>query len=215
MSVPSRSGCLTPRETLLYSLDGRLSEQCGCCGEKSRQTQSYIATDGRSISKSWCRAPYYCLTVTVLFLWTALSDERTGLSFVYAAGPRQRSLSRVRVPWISRPYFTVSVLRLPFSSPPTTHMVTVEVFYPAFTPQPPLYSLGTDGTENISPNISSTVVSRSYCTDRAKNTVSKLLHCYGIRICFLATGVFAEPFPSNGCFCWIHSSCLEKIRHNI
>jgi hypothetical protein len=30
---------------------------------------------------------YYSLTVTVLFLWGALSDERTGLSFVYAAGP--------------------------------------------------------------------------------------------------------------------------------
>jgi hypothetical protein len=35
---------------------------------------------------------YYCLTVKVLFLWGAISDERTGLSFVYAAGPRQRSL---------------------------------------------------------------------------------------------------------------------------
>jgi hypothetical protein len=34
-------------------------------------------------------------------LWGALSDERTGLSFIYAAGPRQRSLSRVRVPWDS------------------------------------------------------------------------------------------------------------------
>jgi hypothetical protein len=44
---------------------------------------------------------YYCLTITVLFLWGALSDERTGLSFIYAAGPRQRSLSRVRVPWDS------------------------------------------------------------------------------------------------------------------
>jgi hypothetical protein len=30
-----------------------------------------------------------------------LSDEKTGLSFVYAAGPRQRSRSRVRVPWDS------------------------------------------------------------------------------------------------------------------
>jgi hypothetical protein len=29
---------------------------------------------------------YYCLTVTVLFLWGVLSDERTGLSFVCAAG---------------------------------------------------------------------------------------------------------------------------------
>jgi hypothetical protein len=41
---------------------------------------------------------YYCLTVSVLFLWGALSDERAGLSFVYAAGPCQSSLSRVRVP---------------------------------------------------------------------------------------------------------------------
>jgi hypothetical protein len=55
-----------------------------------------------------------------LVLWGALSDERMGLSLVYAAGPRQGSLSRVRVPWDSRPYFTVSVLRLAFSSPPTT-----------------------------------------------------------------------------------------------
>jgi hypothetical protein len=29
----------------------------------------------------------------VLFFWGTLSDERTGLLFVYAAGPRQRSSS--------------------------------------------------------------------------------------------------------------------------
>jgi hypothetical protein len=74
---------------------------------------------------------YYCLTVTVfLFLWGA-SDERTGLSFVYASGSCQRSLSRIRVPLDSRPYFTISVLRLPFSSPTTTCRVTVELFDPA------------------------------------------------------------------------------------
>jgi hypothetical protein len=70
--------------------------------------QSHIATGRHSVSKSWCRAPsgthdqifsYYYLTVTVLFLWGVFSDERTGLSFVYAAGSSQRSLSRVRVPW--------------------------------------------------------------------------------------------------------------------
>jgi hypothetical protein len=66
-------------------------------------------------------------------MWDAFSDERTSLSFTMAAGPRQRSLSRVRVPWISRPYFTVSVLRLPFSSPPMTRRATVEVFDPAST----------------------------------------------------------------------------------
>jgi hypothetical protein len=36
-------------------------------------------------------------------------------------------------PWDSRPYFTVSDLRLPISSPPTTRRVTVEVFDPAST----------------------------------------------------------------------------------
>jgi hypothetical protein len=69
----------------------------------------------------------------VLFSWGALSDEKAGLSFVYAAGPRQRSLSRVRVIWDPWPYFSVSDLRLPFSSPPTTRRVTVEVFEPAST----------------------------------------------------------------------------------
>jgi hypothetical protein len=82
---------------------------------------------------------YYYLTVTVLFLWGALSDERTGLSFVYAAGPRQYSHSRVRVPWESWPYFTVSDLRRFFSSPPTIRRVTVEVFDPASTRVEKLY----------------------------------------------------------------------------
>jgi hypothetical protein len=76
---------------------------------------------------------YFSLTITVLFLWGALSDERMGLFFVYAAGPRQCSLSLVRVLWDSWPYFTVSDLRLRFSSPLTTRRVTVEVLDPAST----------------------------------------------------------------------------------
>jgi hypothetical protein len=52
-------------------------------------------------------------------MWGALSDERTGLSFTIAYGSRQRSHSRIRVPWHSRPYF-VSDSRLPFSSLLTT-----------------------------------------------------------------------------------------------
>jgi hypothetical protein len=43
----------------------------------------------------------------------ALSDERMGLSFTIAAGPCQRSHSRVRFPWDSWPYFTFSGSRLP------------------------------------------------------------------------------------------------------
>jgi hypothetical protein len=106
------------------------------------QRQSYIATDGESVSKSWCRAPsgthdqifsYYYLTVTVLFLWGALSDERTGLSFVYAAGNTKHGLTRVKDTTYTRPYFTVSDLRLSISSPPTTPRVTAELFDPAST----------------------------------------------------------------------------------
>jgi hypothetical protein len=53
-------------------------------------SQSHIATDGQSVSKTWCRAPSVACdqifnTVWQLrscFLWGALSDERTGLSFI-------------------------------------------------------------------------------------------------------------------------------------
>jgi hypothetical protein len=73
------------------------------------------------------------LTLAILLFWGALSDESTGLSCVYVAGPWQRNPSRVRVPWDSWPYFTVSDLRLPFSSTPTTRRITVDVFDPAST----------------------------------------------------------------------------------
>jgi hypothetical protein len=111
------------------------------------ESESYVMTERQSASLSWYKAPirglwpgFYFRTeyrirliVTFLIPWEALSDERTGLSFVRAGGPCQRSLSRVLVPWDLRPYFTVSDLRLPFSSPPTTRRVTVAVFDPAST----------------------------------------------------------------------------------
>jgi hypothetical protein len=98
-------------------------------------------TDGQSASLSWNKTPiwglrpdfYYRRTVAGLVMWGALSDGRTGLSFTIAACPCQRSHSLVRAPLDSRPYFTVSDLRLPISSPPTTRRVTVEVFDPAST----------------------------------------------------------------------------------
>jgi hypothetical protein len=50
-------------------------------------------TDGQSASLSWYQAPiwgiwpdfYYCHTIAGLWIWGALSDERTGLSFTIAA----------------------------------------------------------------------------------------------------------------------------------
>jgi hypothetical protein len=84
--------------------------------------ESYIMTYGQSASLTLIETPiwglrldfYYCQRVADLLMWGALSDERMGLSFVYAAGPCQRSLSWVRVPWDLRPYFSVSDLRLSF-----------------------------------------------------------------------------------------------------
>jgi hypothetical protein len=86
---------------------------------ESSIVESYITTDGPSASLSWNKAPiwdlwpdfYYCQTVAGLLIWGALSDARTGLSFIITAGPRQLSHSRVRVPWDSRQYFSVSEIR--------------------------------------------------------------------------------------------------------
>jgi hypothetical protein len=46
-------------------------------------------------------------------VWGVLFDERTGLSFTYAASPRQRSNSRIHVPRDSWPYVSLSGSRPP------------------------------------------------------------------------------------------------------
>jgi hypothetical protein len=96
-----------------------------------KSSQSHIATNGQSISKSWWWAPSAAHDQNIITVWQLRScfcgaPMRTGLSFVYAACPCQRSLSWVRVPWDSRPHFTLSDLRLPFSSPPMTRRVMAE-----------------------------------------------------------------------------------------
>jgi hypothetical protein len=68
------------------------------------ESESYITTDGQSASLSWNKAPicglrpdpYYCQTVVGLLMWGSFCCERTGLSLPIAAGPCQRSHSRVR-----------------------------------------------------------------------------------------------------------------------
>jgi hypothetical protein len=73
------------------------------------EPEPHVATDGQSASLSWNKASiwglrpdfYYCLTVVGVLLWSALSDERTGLSFTIAAGPRQHNHSLFRVSWDS------------------------------------------------------------------------------------------------------------------
>jgi hypothetical protein len=56
-----------------------------------------------------------------------------GSVFCMCRWPLPAQSFSVVVPWDLRPYFTVSDLRLPFSSPPTTRRVTVEVFDPAYS----------------------------------------------------------------------------------
>jgi hypothetical protein len=68
-----------------------------------------LTTNIQSASLSWNKAPiwglrpdfYYSQRVAGLLMRGAFSDERTGLSFTIAAGPRQLNHYRVRVPWAS------------------------------------------------------------------------------------------------------------------
>jgi hypothetical protein len=123
------------------SYDGSLAIVLRCVRlyDSESMSECYIMTDVQSASLSWNEAPvwgllpdfYYCQTVPGLLMWGALSDEGTGLSFPIASGPRHRSHFQIRVPWDSWKYVTIPDSRLPFSSPPTTRKVTVEVFEPA------------------------------------------------------------------------------------
>jgi hypothetical protein len=69
----------------------------------------------------------------LVYVCRTQSREYSRVFCIHYSGACERRLIRVRVPWYSRPYVTVSDLRLPFSSPPTTRRVTVEVFDPAST----------------------------------------------------------------------------------
>jgi hypothetical protein len=97
------------------------------------QSQSHIATDGRSISKSWCRAQ---ICITLWQLWSCCSETPSMtrgrgcllyMPLVLASAVFYGSESL----W-TRHYILLSQ-RLPFSSPPTTRRVTVEVLDPAST----------------------------------------------------------------------------------
>jgi hypothetical protein len=49
------------------------------------------------------KTKFLSLTVAGLLMWGTLSNKRTGLLFIIAAGPHQRSHSQVRVLRVSRP----------------------------------------------------------------------------------------------------------------
>jgi hypothetical protein len=75
-------------------------EELNSKSQSQSQSQSHITTDGQLISKSWYRA-HLGLMTRYLLLFDSYGLVLWGLSFLYAAGPRQHSLSWVRVPWDS------------------------------------------------------------------------------------------------------------------
>jgi hypothetical protein len=94
------------------------------------------ATDGQSISKSWCRAPSVAHEQIFITLWQlrscfcgapSLTRGRVCLSYMLLA-----PASVVFLGFMSLRTRDLD-LRLPFTSPPTTRRVTVEVFYHAST----------------------------------------------------------------------------------
>jgi hypothetical protein len=106
------------------------------------ESESYITTDGQSTSLSWNKAPiwgfrpdfYFCQTVAGLLMWGALSLTRGRVcrlqvllvlaSVVIFGSDSLGILDHILLSHIRN---------VPFSSPPTTRRVTVEVFDPAST----------------------------------------------------------------------------------
>jgi hypothetical protein len=139
-----------------------------------------------------------------------------GLSFVIAAGPRQR------IHWL-RPYFTVSDSKLPCLSPPTTRRATVEVFDLASTllinwqkekltacnqPARSLLASGPAGTQgHIFVQCQELwfffpFVDRPYCPtyNISARTAHKTPFLCCSAVIAVETCLFAEPLLSNSCF---------------
>jgi hypothetical protein len=96
----------------------------------SSPKSSHIATDGQSVSQSGSLGiePQLWLMTRYLLLFDSYGLVFVGRGRVCLLYMLLLVFFWVRVPWYSRPYFTVSDLRLLFSSPSTTRRVTVKVF---------------------------------------------------------------------------------------
>jgi hypothetical protein len=138
--------------TINYSAIANLHNSLGHAPFSSLYSQLHLASksksksklcyDRRSVGQSvLVSSTHLGLTISVLLLSDSCGVVDVGRSLwrengsavIIAAAPRQRSHSWVRVPRNSWPHFTLSDLRLPFSSPPTTRRITVELFESAST----------------------------------------------------------------------------------
>jgi hypothetical protein len=132
------------------------SLRAGVCLKTNSNIQCQLKSDSvLESSPIWGPRPdfCYCQTITGLWMWGALSDERTGMSFTISAGPRPAQLFSGPSPagpmtifyclrfythqtWRARSRIYTPGIRwhwVPFSSPLTTGRATVEVFEPAST----------------------------------------------------------------------------------
>jgi hypothetical protein len=140
--------------------------RAGLPGFKST-SKSKSCYDRRSVCQSvlmsspiYGQRPAFCYRQTVagLLTWGAFSDQRAGLSFTIAAGPRQRNNSRVRVPRDSWPYFIASVSRLPQPGGPGPCIYILDPLTQQETPLPKVLlllhdaAIGTDCIENNVPS---------------------------------------------------------------
>jgi hypothetical protein len=148
----------------------------------------------------WNKAPiwglrpnfYNCQTVAGFFTWVALSDERTGLLDVASAVIFESKSRGTR----DRVYLTLSDSRLPFSSPPTTHMATVEVFEPASTRD------STHTHTHTRMNWAKSFITSERTEYKSPCLTVPLLFCFpASNRC--SGNTLTEPFPSSG-----------HIRHN-
>jgi hypothetical protein len=126
MTVYHSLHSLLGRERLLFHLDERQTTAHILNSlNSSESVESELLYDWRFTANQFDLATSPLrLTARISFLkWTPvvivliLYELRMGPTFTIAAGPRQRIHSRVRVPWDSRPYFTVSDSRFLFLSP--------------------------------------------------------------------------------------------------
>jgi hypothetical protein len=129
----------TPSERRLS--DGSPWRTLSNLGLTQSQSQSYVTTDGQPASLSWNKAPVrglrpdlnYCLTVAGLLIWApSLTRGQVCRLQLLLASPAQLFSEPSPVGLVAI-FCTVSDSRLPFSSPPTTRRVTMEVFDPAST----------------------------------------------------------------------------------
>jgi hypothetical protein len=155
-------------------------------------------------------------------MWGAVSDERTGLSFTIANDHRQRSHSRVRVPWDSWPYFTATDSRLPFGRllglaglrwkywTPPPHGINLELI------ACPLSNFGANRIEFITPENSSVILGLSVAVKTCVNFVATLwfLQTYPLpRILVLGSRYLAMDVSA--VLLWLNISGVQDSCHNM